>query len=263
MKHDLLLLALLLCASPMGFGDASLRVMTYNIHHGEGLDKRLDLDRIAAVIKEAHPDVVCLQEMDRDLPRTNKLDFPALLAEKLGMVVAFVPNYQFDGGDYGNATLTRLEIVETENNALPTPPGIEPRGCLRTTLRVDGRLVDVFNTHLGLKPAERKAQATAICEKLGERPTILMGDLNEPLTGDALGLFQSKLHAVAIDPSCPVRDTIPANAPHTRIDFILVSADVQPVSSVVLKTSETEVASDHLPCVADLRLPSSPGQPAR
>jgi len=253
-KVALSLLVSLVCLVPPCLGDTKVRVMTYNIHHAEGLEGRVDLDRIAAVIRAAHADVVCLQEVDRNLPRTNNLDFPALLAQKLDMAVVFEPNYQLDGGDYGNATLTRFEIVSHENIHLPAPPGREPRGCLRTTVRVEGQLLDVLNTHLGLGVAERKAQAAAIFDRLGKGPTVLAGDMNEDEQGSALGILFGKLSDTQAKETGPARFTWPANAPEVRIDFILVSEDVHVLSPAILVTAEMAVASDHLPYVADLSL---------
>ncbi|HOZ47132.1 MAG TPA: endonuclease/exonuclease/phosphatase family protein [Candidatus Hydrogenedentes bacterium] len=229
--------------------DDTIRIITYNIHHGEGTDGRLDLDRIARVIREARADIVCLQEVDRGLPRTDKLDFPALLADCLGMRAVFEPNLQFDGGDYGNMTLTNLEIVSVENLRLPGPEGREPRGCLRTVLRVSEREIDVLNTHLGLESAERQEQAAVILERLSDRPTVLAGDLNEAITDPALGMLTRVLR----DTAAPGVATFPAATPKKRIDFILASDAFEAVSADVLSSPDTAVASDHRPFVAELR----------
>ncbi len=217
-----------------------LKVVSYNIHHGEGRDGIVDLDRIAAVIRDTNADVVCLQEMDRNLPRTQHLDFPKLLSEKLGMAVVFEPNYRFDGGEYGNATFTRLDMVSHENYCLPTPLGIEPRGCLRTTVRADGVAIDILNTHLGLKPAERKEQASAILNLLRDVPTVLAGDLNETRDKPAVRTLLARL-----------RDTAGAATP-AKIDFVLVSSSIDTVSSRLVTTPITAIASDHLPFVAEI-----------
>jgi len=223
---------------------AGVSVMTYNIRHAEGLDGKVDLDRIAAVIRAAHADIVCLQEIDRDLPRTQHMDFPKLLGEKLGMTAVFEPNYLFDGGEYGNATLTRLEVVSHENLKLPAPRGVEPRGCLRTTVRVGDRTVDVLNAHLGLDAGQRKDQADAILKAIRNVPTILAGDFNEHATEPGVAALLTRL-----------RDTAERGAAgKERIDFILVSSDVDVLSSRVLSTPETMIASDHLPRVADVRV---------
>src|SRR5690242_10620478 len=74
-----------------------LRVLTYNIHHGEGVDRQFDLSRIADVIRSASPDLVALQEVDRNTHRTGNVDQPAELARLMGMHVAFEPNIKFEG----------------------------------------------------------------------------------------------------------------------------------------------------------------------
>jgi len=38
-----------------------VRLMTYNMHGGVGLDNKYDLQRIARVINSASPDILCLQ----------------------------------------------------------------------------------------------------------------------------------------------------------------------------------------------------------
>ncbi|MDQ1256729.1 MAG: hypothetical protein QG656_1329 [Candidatus Hydrogenedentes bacterium] len=253
MKTALLLLSIGLCLPVLSFGDSMVRVMTYNIHHGEGVDGKLDLDRIASVIRSANADVICLQEVDRNLPRTNHLDFPAILAKALDMRVVFEPNFRFDGGDYGNATLTRLEIESSENLALPGPEGREPRGCLRVTVWVEGQRVDVFNTHLGLEPDERKTQASEIVKHIAERPTVLAGDLNETFDQPALQILTGRLRDSAGGDAAP---TIPAQAPAKRIDFVLASKEFAVSSSSVTVTPETQTASDHLPIAASLALSS-------
>ena len=74
-----------------------LRVMTYNIHVGVGMDKQLDLERIADVIKQQHPDLVGLQEVDRGVTRTKGIDEIAELARLTGMQFAFAHNLDYQG----------------------------------------------------------------------------------------------------------------------------------------------------------------------
>ena len=76
-----------------------LRVLTYNIHHGEGVDGKLDLKRIAQVITSVDPDLVALQEVDRGTRRTQEIDQPAELAQLTKMHVVFGGNIRYQGGD--------------------------------------------------------------------------------------------------------------------------------------------------------------------
>jgi endonuclease/exonuclease/phosphatase family metal-dependent hydrolase len=236
--------------------------MTYNIHHAEGRDHKVDLDRIAAIVRAAHADVVCLQEVDRHLPRTQRLDFPTLLAQRLNMTVVFEPNYQFGGGDYGNATLTRLDVVSHENIRLPGPDKSEPRGCLRTTVRVGDQIVDILNAHLGLDAAERKDQADAILKALRDVPTILAGDMNETRAEPAVRLLMGRFRDATAENSGDNAATFPSHQRKRRIDFVFVSEGIDVLSSRVLSTPETAVASDHLPFAADLQIRPPADKPA-
>src|SRR6185436_4143043 len=96
-----------------------IRIMSYNIRHGEGMDGRVDLARIADVIRRASPDVVALQEVDRGVQRTGGVDEPAMLGELAGMQSIFEKNIPYQGGEYGNAVLTRLPILYHQNHLLP------------------------------------------------------------------------------------------------------------------------------------------------
>lgn len=100
-------------------GATLLRVLSYNIHHGEGVDGKLDLDRIARTIQSVEPDLVALQEVDRKVTRTGGIDQPAELARLTKMQVAFGGNIVLQGGDYGNAVLSRWPIRRHENHKLP------------------------------------------------------------------------------------------------------------------------------------------------
>ena len=48
-----------------------LRVASYNIQHGVGMDQKLDYKRIADVLEGISPDVVAVQEVDSMTRRTG------------------------------------------------------------------------------------------------------------------------------------------------------------------------------------------------
>lgn len=236
--------------------DSALTVMTYNVHHGEGGDGRVDLRRIAELIRSSHPDVVCLQELDKGCERTGRIDMPAELAKLLGMHVVFGANLKYQGGDYGNATLSRYEIVESENIPLPYVEGGERRGCLRTRLRVEGRLVDVFNTHLDLIQEARLKQTAAISDNVKkEAAVILAGDFNERITGPAMRVLTGRFLEVFQQDLESTLTTLVGS--QRRIDFILVSPEITVLDASVVATEQAKVASDHLPVVARLALPTA------
>ncbi|MEZ6125818.1 MAG: endonuclease/exonuclease/phosphatase family protein [Planctomycetaceae bacterium] len=104
-----------------------LRVLSYNIHHGEGVDRKLDLQRIADVILSVRPDLVALQEVDRNATRTGGVDQPAELARLTRMHVVFGANIELQGGHYGNAVLSRHPIARLRNHLLPNIDDSERR----------------------------------------------------------------------------------------------------------------------------------------
>ena len=119
-RLGLILLAIALTGCVSGPLDhPSLRVMTYNIHHGQGMDGELDLERIAALIRENDPDLVALQEVDLLTNRTARVDQAAELARLVRMHHAFARFMFYDGGEYGLAVLSKSPIVESRIISLP------------------------------------------------------------------------------------------------------------------------------------------------
>jgi endonuclease/exonuclease/phosphatase family metal-dependent hydrolase len=74
-----------------------IRVMSYNIHHGQGIDDRLDLARIAAEIRESRADIAGLQEVDRHWSeRSDLADQAVELARELAIHVVYGANLDLD-----------------------------------------------------------------------------------------------------------------------------------------------------------------------
>jgi endonuclease/exonuclease/phosphatase family metal-dependent hydrolase len=234
-----------------------LRVLTYNIHHAKGTDGVLDIDRIVEVIKSSEADIVCLQEVDQNLSRTERMDMPELFRKKLSMHVVFGANYHFDDGHYGNLTLSKFPIASSENIPLPNPFNKEPRGGLKTTIKIsldDGSNahtnVEVYNTHLGLNGKERHQQVMHILSKMKlDTPTILLGDLNEITNAAGVQSLLEKF-ADSDEGKVPI-NTIPSENATKRIDYIL-HHKFKTTSLAVVESSHITVASDHLPLVAVL-----------
>ena len=123
------------CKSP-DITPVVLRVMTYNIHHAEGLDGKVDLERIANVIRQSNADIVALQEVDKNTRRTGGIDMPADLARLTGMNVAFGANLDnFQGGQYGTAILSRFPFESYENHRLRQARRVKQRWVLQAVLK--------------------------------------------------------------------------------------------------------------------------------
>lgn len=222
-------------------------VASYNIHKCAGLDRRVDLDRIAEVLQEIDADLVGLQEVFRP----QALD----LAERLGVQVAMGPTRERDGLAYGNAVLTRLAIHGSRTFDL-SRPAREPRGGIRLDLRMtDGRLLHVFNVHFGLKIRERAEQVRMLVREHIRHdevtgPRVLMGDLNEWFwfRGPVGRALRRELHGPRI------RRTHPAPLPLFPLDRIYWDRHLAADGFRVHRSRLARVASDHLPVVARLRM---------
>lgn len=264
-KHICLLLTLLLAAcshtertSDNGAaGVRSLRVLSYNIHHGEGMDGKLDLERIAEVIKSVDPDLVALQEVDKGTDRTGRVDQPAVLAELTGMHVVFEKNIDYQGGEYGNAVLSRVPIERYTNHPLPQLTPDEQRGMLEVHVELQGRPIVFFATHFDYHGDDNERLASAdmlkaLIEQQETQTVIVAGDLNTRPDSAVI----EKVTAFLIDTYIPASEsapapgspgfTYPANEPDRRIDYILHTPDagLQATESRVI---EEAVASDHRP----------------
>lgn len=251
----LLLAAVILTPLPAA-APPPLRVMSYNIHHGEGLDKRLDLERIARVILDARADIVGLQEVDRGVERTQRRDLPAELAKLTGMHVRFERNILHQGGDYGNATLSRFPIKSARNlHYRMLRPG-EQRGVLQVVVDVQGRDVLVLNTHLDYRPddIERRSnveELRALVAAAGKTPVILVGDFNAVPDSAPIASLREFLTDVWTVVGRGDGFTIPVRKPAKRIDYIWTTPGAFEPRAINVLQSE---ASDHLPVIAELVL---------
>lgn len=218
-----------------------LRVVTYNVH---GLKN--DRAALVGLVRELEPDAVIVQEAPRRFRWRHKC---AALANDFGMVVAA-------GGlpSLGNLLLVslRLRVHETWCLRYPLTPGRHLRGAAFADCSVRGGRFTLSGSHLATDPVERPAQAARWKQELSrlDGPVIAAGDLNEGPGGGAWRTVADGL----ITADSPA--TFPATLPRLRLDAIFVTPDVTVDKYDVVDTDPARRASDHLPVVADLLLPS-------
>lgn len=250
-----------------GQPDRTLTVVTYNIHHAQGADGVLDLDRVAGVLRDSEAAVIALQEVDKHYgDRSENADQAKVLGQKLHMHVAFGANLDLDPakpGDprrqYGTAILSKYPILYSWNTLLPKFPNGEQRGLLQAIVLVRGLPVRVMSTHLQHdNTPERLAQIEAIKKLTGNVPvpTVLMGDMNAPPESTEYAQLTQKFHDVWPLVGDGLGYTFDSDNPVGRIDFVLTFGPVTPRAAEVLQT----LASDHLPVRAELTL-SAGGHP--
>ncbi|HEV7798143.1 MAG TPA: endonuclease/exonuclease/phosphatase family protein [Pyrinomonadaceae bacterium] len=234
----------------------SLRVMTYNIHVGVGMDKKLDLERIADVIGNEHPDLVGLQEVDRGVKRTELRDEILELAKLTGMDYAFAHNLDFQGGQYGVAILSRLPIQKIDHRKYENRREAERRGMIRVEAKVDNRVVNFVTTHLDYQYEDgRVFETEQMLEFLQgvKGLLIVVGDFNDEPSGAAYKLMLGRFQDAWITGKTKGEGlSYPADKPAKRIDYIFTrQSDHIRAKQAWLVTT---LASDHLPVVADLEI---------
>jgi endonuclease/exonuclease/phosphatase family metal-dependent hydrolase len=243
-------------SSIAGSSKKVLRVMTYNIHVGVGMDKKLDLQRIADVINREQPDLVGLQEVDRGVKRTEGKDEIAELAKMTSLQYVFAHNLDYQGGQYGVAVLSRFPIASVDHRKYENTREAERRGMIRIEVSVGGKTINFVTTHLDYQYDDGRLFETEQMLKFLEDvkgPLVVVGDFNDEPTGSAYKLMslsfddawvQSRARGAGL--------TYPADKPLKRIDYVFTRRSDH---SKAKKTRVVEtLASDHLPLVADLEL---------
>jgi len=240
------------------------RIVTYNVHRCVGNDRRLDVARIAAVLAALNPDIVALQELDVGRRRTGHADQAHEIALRLEMTHHFHAAMQVEEERYGDAILTRYPERLVKVGPLPGHPRIprlEPRGALWVEVEIDGRPVQVINTHLGLVPREQQIQATHLAGPawLGHGdcawPAILLGDFNATASSIVYRTLTARLHpARRLAKRKLPTSTFPSPLPVLRIDHLFVSPGIEVHEVSAPFDPLTRVASDHLPLVMDFDL---------
>lgn len=229
-----------------------LRVMTYNIHHGRGADGVIDLPRIAAVINAARPHLVALQEVDIRTRRSGGTDQLAELAKLTNMHAHFGKGRDFEGGDYGQAVLSRWPIASAQVHALPPDNEADRRIALAVRIAGDGKRPDVhfISTHLHhADDNHRFAQAKRLIELLDDDPAVILtGDLNAIPGSATIDLLLE--HFTDTTPDTAL--TFPAAQPTKKIDYVLLPRGSE-WRVMRWKVIEESVASDHRPVVVELQ----------
>jgi len=245
-----------------------LRVMTYNVHQGFGADGRLDVGRIADVVRHGNPDLVGLQESDTVRVTSGGVDVVGYLASTLGYHAAYGPPTREQ--TYGVALLSRLPILSWEY-VLLTSQG-DQRALLHARVNGTSGAVHVFVVHLGLDLAERGIQVQEVLARVAATagPRILVGDLNACPSGRCPGetgspdlVYENVVGA--LDDAWveggggrddPAGYTYSSLDPVERIDYVFVSTDLIVLTAQIVQRPAPIEASDHLAVVADVRMVS-------
>ncbi len=233
-----------------------LRLATYNIHKCRGMDGRTRVDRIADVLASLDADVIALQEVVGSGPEEQGQ--AAELGARLGMGWVMDSVRLLRGKAYGNVVLSRLPIERTHHCDLSCAKR-EPRGCHRVDIDVDGRILHVFNVHLGTAVLERREQAPRLAEFVANGhvpgPKVLLGDFNEWVKGLTSKTLGEMLEGVDLTAHLRRRRTYPGVLPMFHLDHIYVAGGLEVEKVSFPRNKLTLIASDHIPLVADVKMP--------
>lgn len=251
------LLALVLLVSGVTLGSVQtlpprITVMSYNIHHGVGTNRILDLNRIAGVISAAAPDIVALQEVDKDTKRSGGVDQAAELARLTRMNYQFGKAVNYDGGEFGNAILTRHPVTLIGN--WPLPGFKEARAALFVAIDLSslygaGVSMTFVATHLDNRKNANRIESADVIEAvitgLPRRPALLGGDLNDRPSTATLNKFDLYWD---IEDLGRTLWTFPAGTPDRQLDYVLYRSSGDWTVHHIEVLNEP-VAADHRPIV--------------
>ena len=235
-----------------------MRLLSWNIHKGiGGRDRRYALQRIIDCIDHEQPDLVCLQEVDRLVGRSQFDDQPRLLGQSLNLQSTFQANVSVANGTYGNLILSRWAVGSTHRISLKR--GIrKARGAQLVHVETPEGPIHLVNTHLGLDERERHWQVAFLLEHQlfqshATIPTVIAGDFND--WGNTLAeksLARYGFQQITSPPS--EYRSFPSWLPIGGLDKVFVRGGLKTERIRVVRTSLARVASDHLPIVADFSL---------
>lgn len=227
----------------------TVRVLQYNV---KNCDNGQKIQEIAAEIQREAPQIVCLQELDWCAKRSKEQEVLKLLAEQLSMNYLFIPSMQFEGGLYGIGILSVYPLENSTRIPLSVQKGEEARALVKTTVDINGKTVEILNTHLSFESTESRQNQFAVLRENTDaaKRFILCGDFNVGSYSefDALGAVQTVNNA-----ETNYRTYVPTAGETDSflgLDNIVVSADMQIQSSRMIKTT----VSDHNMLVADIIL---------
>lgn len=220
----LLLPTVILLSQEVNDNPSTIRVLSYNILHGATMKGDFDLDLIAKVIKDCNADIVALQEVDYRTRRARGYDLATELGIRTGMAPLFARAMYYDGGEYGEAVLSKTTFLSTRNHPLPCTGNHEPRAALEvTTVLPSGDTIAFIGTHLDHtgNEADRISQARQINRVLAgiRYPVILAGDLNAVPGSKPIEFLEEYWNRPPFkEDTAP---TFPSDNPSEKIDYIM------------------------------------------
>jgi endonuclease/exonuclease/phosphatase family metal-dependent hydrolase len=239
----------------------TIRVMSYNIHTGVGVDGVFNLERIARLITDYNIDITGLQEIDQGVERTDRVDTMKKLSELTGMYAAFGKAISFQGGEYGNGILSRYPIITEHNHPYLFEQSGEHRALLYVFVEYGHDTLFVMNTHLDHRPDDTERlksmeEILSIASKYEDIPVFLIGDMNDTPGSRVVSKLKETFSDVWDEAGEGAGYTFHNEDLNRRIDYIFYPGTMavnpagvyfKPIRAYTIQTP----ASDHLLVVAE------------
>ena len=236
------------------------RIATYNTHKCRGMDGRIRPQRVAQVVRELGADVIALQEVVSLSGGRREQNQAQYLADAVGFEFRIGETRKLWGAAYGNVVLSRFPVKQVQIYDL-TASRREPRGCIRCDLEISpGKVVHLFNVHLGTGYLERRKQAQMLMSREVLRspqlkhPRLVIGDFNEWTRGLVSRNMQHEFESVDIELHLQRKSTYPGVLPIMHLDHMYFDKDLMLEEFMLHRSRMALMASDHLPLVAGFRL---------
>lgn len=232
-----------------------MKIMTFNTqHYLNFIERNIDFQLMANVIKNFNPDIVGLNEIRNKGINPEFEDQAKILSD-----LTEIPNRYFakaievgEGNPYGNALLSKFPILDVKVIPIPDPThlieGIKYETRCLLLAKLEGGIT-VLVTHFGLNHDEQVNAVKTVVENLRDEKCILMGDFNVTPDDEVLNPIRARMKDTADKFKKPLL-SYPSNEPEGKIDYIFVSPDIEVISADIPEI----VASDHRPHVAEIEI---------
>ena len=237
----------------------TVTAMTYNIY-GARSGGIPDLQVLADVINRAKPDLVALQEVDKNTTRNSKNgDIAKKLAELTGMDYHFAVAINIQGGEYGDAVLSKLPIKEKKSYQLEVEPALggETRSVARILVEKEGKSFYFISTHFDHLSDERnrikQANDFVTLSKTFDKPVIVGSDFNALPNSNTMNILRNHFAYGCLNGNCS-QFTFPSENPNRTIDYLIYAPVNAFTTNLYSVYSWANKESDHLPVLATFKI---------
>ena len=165
-----------------------IKIVTFNIAHGKGLDRTIDVERQANLVNTLKPDIVFLQEIDMYTKRAGERNQIREFSKKVYLpYCSMESNITLEDGYYGDGIISRFPISFSVTYLMPlTDLNHEQRGILYNRISLGTAKINLFSVHLSTYEDERILackELNRIISKIDKNEIIIIGgDFNVGVT---------------------------------------------------------------------------------